>query len=247
MRSNSWKMIAIFALFLVGRLAAETRSGLVIFWDKPFMSPKEAQGISKFDIAVIDIENCAVNFELLQMMKAMNPDIVLVANIPLTRLRSPFSASFRPIQAFFMKKMESLGFDFWLRDAAGEAVYDPREGGWRVFNVCADSLNRQDRQGVAYINFATKFYSAVLSEYPVWDGFCVDSSWEDVMKGDFVAKHFYRPPGQDRRHFQIDFDLDGQADEPFMFISAWRKGKDDFISLMKENNSRHVALVRQSK
>lgn len=229
------------ATFVSSPSSAQNEAESIFFFDKPFMTVEEARVISKHSKVIVDVENCANNLELLQLIKSTNPKIELVADISLTRLRSPFGQSFRPIQSYFMGIMKKLDKDFWLRDAAGEAVYDPREGGWRIFNVSAiDSLNRQ---GAGYIKLAASFYSCVLSDYGIWDAFRVNPSWQDPMSSEFVSSNTYAIDPQDEKSFQIDSDGDGKGDDPFMFIPAWKKGVKDFILLMGEGNKKFVALT----
>jgi len=204
------------------------------------MTPAEAESIGRFEVAIVDVENAANNPELLSLMKMMNPKIVLIASINLTGTKMPIG-SFRPIQRELIGRINASKADFWLKDAAGEPIYDPREGGVYVFNVSADSpLNRKHS---GYIDFAADFYTSIIFSGGAWSGFKIEDSWNRVIE-EAVSGRYAKEFGVGGQDSNIDADADGQPDDIVKLVMAWRKGVEDFIELMKAKNGQSFVAIK---
>lgn len=177
MKSQSFFTTLVFILFSIslgpmdlnGQRAYPKLINFFLTWDGYHPTSQEAVELSKWDIVVLDMENAHLRTDQLQIMRAANPKIKLLAYISFPEilneipqygiLRNNLKAGIHP--AWYLRNAQGENISFWV--------------GAKMLNISSVCPTANNQKWNSYI--ANFIKTKVLSN-PIWDGVFLDNCWD---------------------------------------------------------------------
>lgn len=211
MRVSSWRksftvigsIVLLLFVFLPNLLMAATlheaypkKANYFLKWE---ISESEARELAKWDLLILDAEVQEKSRAMIQKIRELNPNIVILAYITPQEIRTDANTSFSTIRRELAKAIPS---DWYLKTTGGEQLsWWP---GTRVLNVTADAPTVN---GEKWQDFLPRFMKDRVLSTGLWDGIFYDNAWESLTY--FVGNN-------------IDLDKDGKSDKSL--DQKWQEG-----------------------
>jgi len=144
------------------------------YWTCPIMSMKQAETLSKYDLAIVDLENMRNNRQALARMKVLNPEVKLICySNPIEIFSSAMSR--RSLQNEWSELLNKH-YPFWLleTDRGNSAVFYP---GMRLVNI---SSACPQVKGQNYGDWMASFLLQNVLSDTIWDGYFMDNGGGNI-------------------------------------------------------------------
>lgn len=167
-------------------------------------SDEEARELAERDVILLELNNESTSRNKLELIKEINPDIILLAYVSMADIRP--DASELPEGTYRRYIGEALDENpgWIMKKANGDnAEWWPT---YRIFNVTNKAP--KNSTGKRFNDYYPRFLRDAVIKDPLWDGIFFDNVWEGVS---FVSA-------------DIDTNSDGKKESVAKMNKQWRKG-----------------------
>ncbi len=197
-----------------GRASARTpgsypRTANVYF---PTLTGVDLEQLARYDLLVLPARGQEWCQEELATLRALNPDILLLAHMPVG-----YHGDWEAPAVFRDVREAANEHDWWLRDRLGHRVLLP----------CGDYILNltewcpPDEDGRILSDWLAKHIADRLGPGGLWDGVYLDYCMDDIAwAGSGLA-------------WGIDADGNGQVDDSAALDAAWRSGTERFVTRLR--------------
>ncbi|MFA6995191.1 MAG: putative glycoside hydrolase [Patescibacteria group bacterium] len=195
------------------------------YWTSPKMSETVAKSLAGNDLIIVDVDNWKNNRENLQLLKKLNPNILLIIYTNLLEV-FPNAGINRPWQQALANEIYTK-FPVWLlkTDRRNEAVFTPKMRMLNVSSTCP-KIN-----GQTYTDwYADKLTNGILRDSLVDGYFCDNGSGKWAW--------LYSGKGE-----QIDADNDGQPDLDYILDNNMSEGVKSFLHKIRQVMGKKFILI----
>ncbi|MFB6225752.1 MAG: putative glycoside hydrolase [Candidatus Paceibacteria bacterium] len=195
---------------------------LANYYLKWTLTEQKAEKLARWDVVVLDMENQQHNPHLIEKMREINPDIIILAYI--TPQEIDRSAEGREEIAPLRNKLyEGIEDEWYLKNSAGNRLsWWP---GTYLMNVTRESPKIA---GERWQDHVSEFVANELLSTGLWDGVFYDNSWDNIT---FFAGD------------NIDLDLDGKRESKNIANQKWKQGMKDIYDKTRKLADNKIVLV----
>ncbi len=218
-------MFLLFLLFGgIGITKGKTQIKSAVYWTAPTMTLNQAREISKFDLAIVNLENLSNNKNVLDSLKKWNPKILLIAYSNPMEMFSPMVAN-RPLQESWSNTIRKKDSAWFLRTNLGnKIIFYP---GMRMMNLSSESPKIK---GQTYGEFMDSLLLVRVLNDSIWDGYFMDNGGPNIS-------WVYSGKGG------IDANNDGRVDNPVLLDQAWSQGIHSFLKKIRKAKGKEFILI----
>ncbi len=186
------------------------------------VSEQQARELAQWDLLVLDAEVQERNPESLQLIRKLNPDIVILAYVTSQDLRQD-AGSLRTISPLRYQRWSEIPQKWYLKNAQGQKL-----SWWPGMDLLNISTAAPMHNGQRYYQYlATHVVNEILSTAH-WDGVFYDNSWERIA--DFAGS-------------DINIDGSGGTDTVTRINSAWKDGMNLLYEQTRTLASGRIVLI----
>jgi hypothetical protein len=191
---------------------------------------EQCQILSKWDLLVLNVNLQESRPEMLDSLRSLNPDIVLLCYFPAAGVWADYESSGR-IGCGYGRKAEEC--DWWLYDTKGNRVGDPD------YAFCTNfSTNcHPDQNGQTIDQWLAEYIRDEIYASGAWDGVMIDGCHETSWYLNNYERYFVDPPAM------IDTDRDGVADDPDSLLLWWSTALESFLCRLRQEVGTSYVLV----
>ncbi len=190
------------------------------YWTSPIMTQENANNLAKHDLVIADLENIFNNREILVTLKKLNPNLKLFCySNPMEIFLTKYNN--RPWQNSVIDEIIENKAQWLLRTNSPDvtnnfATFWPGMTMLNMSNSCPKIWLRD------YSTWMAKKISSEILSDTIWDGYFQDNCTANIS---WVYEN--KPE-------KIDINFDGQADSDKLVDSEWKKGINNYLSIIKE-------------
>ncbi len=222
---------AVLLLASAGAGPAEARTGYPKVQNGfigNLIRPADIPVLAKWDVLTLDADFPYENPGVIEQIRALNPDIVILAYLPMNGAQ--VVGQDRPHDTVLYQSWKGMNDgNFWLYDAVGNHVGD-WDGKWDT-NLTADCP--RNAQGQNFAQWFPQFVYDVVWQQgnSVWDGINLDNVWSSIswLNSTLVSA--------------IDADRDGNPDNPPVLDAKWDAESDSLVARLRQLLGPDVPLV----
>ncbi len=186
------------------------------------VSKEEAKELAQWDLLVLDAEVQERNPESLQLIRQLNPDIIILAYVTSQDIRQD-GGSLAQISPLRHKRWSRIPDSWYLKNGSGNKL-----SWWPGMDLLNVSTEAPVNSGERYFEYLAKHVANDILGTGYWDGVFYDNSWERIT-------YF---SGED-----VDINGDGTRDSAGQINAAWRAGMDRLFSLTRQHAGNHILLI----
>jgi len=169
----------------------------------------KARDLAKWDVVILDMDIQTNNPHIFDLMRSINPDIKVLAYVPLVEVRKSTAGL---SENSLRKKMSNSFYNEWYLIAPDGRRLTFWEGNW-IMNI----TNECPRvNGVRWNEFLPYFVKNEIMATGLWDGIFYDNGWENITY--FAGS-------------SVDLNRDGHAAGTEVADRLWREGVSQALDL----------------
>lgn len=197
------------------------RANYFLSWE---LSEETARGLAKWDLVILDMEHQIKNREKIDLMRQLNPNIMILAYITSQEIRDDaVSEGVKPYTPLRFDLASGIKDFWWLKSPYGAKV-----GWWsgtHLLNITASAPATEEQNWSEYL---AQFINNKILSSGAWNGIFFDNTWNSLTE---------------KVGANLDINGDGAAETREAIESSYRQGLNNFFNRVRNlSNDQYILM-----